>query len=86
MTAPRRVNVSPKAAELVARIYASHGAGCCWHVVLDDGNWGSIEFCRQWAAEQSAKGECDTDGACLELSQLDVTPSILERAVRRARV
>ncbi len=24
----------------IREIYARHGAGCCWHVVLDDGNTG----------------------------------------------
>ena len=51
MSAPRRQNIAPKAREIIQRIYARHAAGCCWHVVLDDDNWDSIEFCKQWARD-----------------------------------
>lgn len=80
MSAPRRQNVSPKARELIERIYAHHGAGCCWHVVLDDGNWDCIEWVRESIA--AGKNECITKGACAELAALDVTASILSRAKR----
>lgn len=33
-----RTDAMVLAKTLVRRIYARHGAGCCWHVVLDDGN------------------------------------------------
>jgi hypothetical protein len=88
VSAPKRQNVSPQAAELIARIYEHHAAGCCWHLVLDDDNWDSIEFCREWArvsALPNAEYPCVTDGACQELATLDVTASILARARRLAR-
>jgi len=81
---PKRQNVSPKAIEIIRRIYAKSCVGCCWHVVLDDENWDSIEFCRQWAAEHrqpDAEYPCITEGACQELAALDVTASILKRAM-----
>jgi hypothetical protein len=42
---------------LVKAIYARHGAGCCWHVVLDDGNVGddSVRFCIQ----EAQRNNCD---------------------------
>ncbi len=83
MTAPRRQNVSQKATELVRRIYAHHGAGCCWHVVTDDGNWDCIDYCREFAR---ANSHCETHGACQELGSLDLSPSILARAVRNHEI
>lgn len=82
MSAPRRQNVSPKARELIELIYEHHGAGCCWHVVLDDDNWHCIEETRQYVAENATR--CVTKGACAELAALDVTASILSRAMRGA--
>jgi hypothetical protein len=82
MTAPKRQNISPHVAEIISRIYKYHAAGCCWHVVLDDENWDSIEFCRQYALDNV--GDCETKGACQELAALDVTSSILARAKRAA--
>ena len=81
MTAPKRQNISPQVAEIIARIYQHHAAGCCWHVVLDDENWDSIEFCRKYAFEEI--DDCETKGACQELAKLDVTASILARAMKR---
>lgn len=80
MSAPRRQNIGPKAVEIIRRIYEHSGVGCCWHVVLDDGNWDSIDFCRRYVQERCA--DCRTHGACAELAALDVSPSILGRAMR----
>lgn len=86
MTAPKRQNISPQAAELIARIYRHHGAGCCWHVVLDDENWDCIESTRKdILAGGDDEWECETKGACRELAELDVTASILVRAMKTAR-
>lgn len=82
MSAPQRQNIAPKAAEFIAQIYAKHAAGCCWHVVLDDDNWDSIEFCKDWAHNSN---DCRTNGACQSLAKLDVTASILRRARDRAQ-
>lgn len=40
MSAARRPTV-PDALPLKASIYARHSAGCCLHVVIDDGNLGN---------------------------------------------
>jgi len=83
MTAPKRQNISPQAKDLIRQIYHYHPAGCCWHVVLDDDNWDSIEFCKEESRANVLPGaeyECETNGACQELAALDVTASILRRA------
>ncbi len=82
MTAPRRQNISPLCVDIIQRIYDKHAAGCCWHVVLDDENWDSIEWTKQWVADTA--DECQTGGACAELAALDVTASILRRARKKA--
>jgi len=81
MSVPKRVNISPKAKELIKQIYINHAAGCCWHVVLDDENWDSIDFCKEYAMQHD---DCETGGACQELAKLDVTASILSRARDKA--
>jgi hypothetical protein len=50
---------------LARALYARHGAGCCLHLVLDDGNYGDdiVESCERGAA---AAGHAD----CLELAGL----------------
>lgn len=72
----------------IARIIGVPGgsAGCCWHVVLGDGNWerSSIEFCRREARDRAGTSYCVTNGACQELADLDATARILSRAMRRA--
>lgn len=84
MTAPQRQNISQQVREIIQRIYVHDPVGCCWHVVLDDDNWDCIDFCREWAAQAvlpDAEYPCCTYGACQELARLDVTPSILARAM-----
>lgn len=41
-----------EAARLVERVYERSLAGCCWHIVLDDGNLTDdcVASCRSWAA------------------------------------
>lgn len=59
-----------EAKRLVQGIYARHGAGCCWHVVLDDHNTGrlSIDFCARYAANNEG-GECGGP-ECADLARL----------------
>jgi hypothetical protein len=49
--------------ELVRSIYERHLAGCCWHIVLDDGNTGdsAVAIC-----VETAKSEGHAD--CIELA------------------
>lgn len=45
-----------RAHELLLSIYRRHGAGCCWHVVLDDNNADddSVRFCIDCAANEAS--------------------------------
>ncbi len=43
----------PEVRPLVAALYEQHSAGCCWHVVLDDGNVNDdhVKWCAKLATE-----------------------------------
>lgn len=43
---------------VIRAIYDRHGAGCCWHIVLDDGNFerSSRDFCERYARDQNCVG------------------------------
>lgn len=34
----------PEVLPIVRGLYRRHAAGCCWHVVLDDGNYDSVRW------------------------------------------
>lgn len=55
-----------RAVELAAAIYERHPAGCCWHIVLDDGNYkdSDVKACRRWAA-QAKHADCKELGPLL---------------------
>lgn len=55
---PNRPKV-PEVMPLVHALYERHSAGCCLHIVLDDGNLedSSVEFCEGFAREQG-HAEC----------------------------
>ena len=42
----------------IAEIYGRHGAGCCWHIVLDDQNTNrdSLDFSAKLAIEKNCTG------------------------------
>lgn len=48
----------------IRQIYAHHSTGCCWHIVLDDGNIDqtSIDFCVQNAKQRNC-------AVCIEASE-----------------
>lgn len=48
----------PDVAPVVRALYLMCGAGCCLHVVLDDGNveTDSVRWCGQWATSQGHRG------------------------------
>lgn len=48
---PNRPKV-PDLVPLIRLVYADHLAGCCLHVVTDDGNWDCAEFVLRYAREQ----------------------------------
>ena len=55
----------PEVRPLVAALYRRHAAGCCLHIVLDDGNVGDehVDFCIQWATDHNHPD-------CLSLAKL----------------
>lgn len=69
---PRTV---PEVLPLVQALYARHAAGCCLHIVLEDGNVddASVEFC---ITEASARAHDE----CHELAVLLGTMSRTQRA------
>lgn len=77
---PNRPKV-PDLVPLIAAVYASPngGAGCCLHVVTDDGNWDSAEFALGHARERNCK-------PCIAAAEMMVqmTESQISRAADRA--
>lgn len=71
----------PDLAPLIAAIYRrpNGGAGCCLHVVTDDGNWECAAFCLDYAWEH---GHPDCIAAAEMMAQM--TESQIARATRRA--
>lgn len=69
---------------LVREIYATHdgGAGCCLHLVFDDGNFDreSVQYCLEWARERQHQ-------LCIKLAELclEMSPTQLAKADRIAR-
>lgn len=65
---------------VIRSIYGRHGAGCCWHVVLDDGNFSSRDFCAKWAKDEGCAG-------CIEATPMLLAASLtqISKAARRWR-
>jgi len=62
----------PDVLPLVRKVYDQHGAGCCLHVVVDDGNWQQCfaDSCLEWAREN---GHPDCIAAAEMLAQMTGT-------------
>lgn len=63
----------PDVAPLIREIYESHSVGCCWHIVLDDGNVedSSVMWVvHEWLNRPEAAERCKTREACLKLGEL----------------
>lgn len=60
----------PEVLPLVRKLYARHGDGCCLHVVLDDNNYDSVQFCLDYAKEINCQ-ECTQ--LAEKLSQMSYT-------------
>ena len=89
---PARLNPNrPKVPDLVPLIVAVYespagGAGCCLHVVTDDGNWESAQWALEdWLSEQEARepGAHARCRAALEM-MVQMTESQIARATERA--
>ncbi len=63
------------ATRLRRKIYQDHAAGCCWHIVLDDGNLedSSVVFCIQQAKQRGCT-------FCMDLGPLVKRMSRTQRA------
>lgn len=68
MTKPTIAEVLP----LVESLYSEHPAGCCLHIVLDDGNVrdSDVDFCRQWAIDHKHE---DCEKLALKLRSMSRT-------------
>lgn len=71
---------------LARRIYKRHAAGCCLHIVLDDGNLtdGNVEFVYGWAAatnnfEKGQHEDCVNLARMLELATEEQRKALYER-------
>ncbi len=76
MTAPLTRRELWRVHQLFKSIYDRHPCGCCWHVVLDDGNNEDehVRFCIEWAAEEHPEHE-----DCREIGPLLLRMSVEER-------
>lgn len=82
MMKPIRDPNRPKVPEMLVHanaIYARHLAGCCWHVVLDDGNYDSAAFCIEYARKE---GHADCR-ALADLVEQGVTRTQLAKLSQR---
>lgn len=63
-----------KAIPLAKKVYEAHCAGCCLHIVLDDGNVNDshVKFCIEDAIQNSHE-------TCLELAKLLLSMSRTQR-------
>jgi hypothetical protein len=71
-----RPSLIPLALPMVAKIYAHHAAGCCWHIVLDDYNVDndSVDFCIKHNEEE----DCPLE-ACKQLGPIMLVMSKTQR-------
>jgi hypothetical protein len=58
----------PEVLPIVQRLYARHSAGCCWHIVLDDGN--TEPSSTKWVIDEwLTKSDCNAP-ECRDLAEL----------------
>lgn len=60
----------PEVLPIVRALYKRHSAGCCWHIVLDDGNVGDDSVA--WCASHIQDHGCDARvrSECHQLAEL----------------
>ena len=65
---------------VIRAIYDRHGAGGCWHIVLDDGNFDSRDFCARYARDQNC-------APCIAATPMLLAASLtqISKAARRWR-
>lgn len=54
------------------QLYRRHSAGCCWHIVLDDGNVDedTALWCCEYIADGGADGDAMRHDECVALAGL----------------
>jgi hypothetical protein len=77
---PRDRPTVPEVVPIIRALYRRHSAGCCWHVVLDDGNYDSVA----WSVARIEDEGCYEAPAteCLELAKL--LPKMTVTQIRKA--
>lgn len=58
----------PEVLPLVQSLYRKHSAGCCWHVVLDDGNTEKVFV--EVSARNVTRWPCKHNEECNKLAKL----------------
>jgi hypothetical protein len=86
----QKVAPAPTVAEalvLARHIYQRHSAGCCLHIVLDDGNLedDDVRFCIKQAARADAECQKSQDGWCGKLGEMLLPMSMAQRRELRER-
>jgi hypothetical protein len=69
---PRDRPTVPEVRERFAAYYRDHPAWGSLHVVMDDGNWQSIDFCR-WSAREQIPVDREALALCDILDQMTTT-------------
>lgn len=74
----------PDVVPLIRALYRRHGAGCCWHVVTDDGNYDCVSWCVARIEDEGCYEAPATE--CLELAKLLplMSGTQLRKAIRMA--
>lgn len=71
--------------DLVSTLRVLPRGGCCWHIVVEDGNLRKHHI--EWCAEYAERQEVDDPGAhatCLELARLLRCPGATITKLRKA--
>ncbi len=69
---PKTRPTVPDVMPLVQAVYARHAAGCCLHVMIDDGNVADV-FATGALVEAYARGHADCIAAAEILAQMTTT-------------
>ena len=68
----------PEVLPIVQALYRRHSAGCCWHIVLDDGNVGndSVAWCVNYIETESTCRQPECRQLCDLLPKMSRTQRI----------
>lgn len=77
MTSLEKKPTVPEVLPIVNAIYARHPGGCCWHIVLDDGN--TEAFSVQWVIREWLPLNWCGHEECKQLAELLPRMSVTQR-------